>query len=212
MAVNSWYPPGKNCGACGFKTCGRFAAAVSSGEKTNSDCVFFKENRLCAFSSPLTDASYSGVDVTGAAYDFVLSAFPGEPSARKIILPFRSDSVESKNILPGDIVVGRPAGAGCPIQHVIRVLDADPVTGVIEGHVIGPSAARGNASVLDLKMYHMIGFEGLAQEARLTPTFGKRYSFLPSFCMMHRAHSGLVNLAVSTPAGLRIRVEGVMVL
>ena len=39
-------------------------------------------------------ATYSGIDVTGKKYDFVLLSFPGEPSARKFIVPFRADLVE----------------------------------------------------------------------------------------------------------------------
>ena len=218
--------PGKNCGACGFETCELFSAAVSAGTKTETDCIYFKPHEkpnhelqnheksdesasiLELFSAP----KYSGIDIIGMSYDFVLKPFPNEPAARKIILPFRSDLVEKWNIQRDDLVIGRPAGAGCPVQHAIQVLNADPITGVIEGHVLSPLTVRGNSNVKDLKMYHMIGFEGIAQIIHQKPEFGKRYSFLPSGCMMQRAHSGLVNLVISTPVGLHVRVEGVMVL
>lgn len=208
--LNPWKPPGKDCGACGFQTCGSFSAAVALNEKENADCIFYNDSAdtrqaVAAF-------SYSGTDVTGMPYDFVIHAFPNEPSARKIILPFRADLTERLEVRPNDIVLGRPAGAGCPVQHVIRVRDADPVTGVITGCVVSPAEARGNPDVKDVKMYHMIGFEGAAQVITKPPEFGKRSSFLPGFCMMHRAHSGLVNMVLNKPSGIHVRVEGVIVL
>lgn len=219
----AWAPPGKNCGACGFKTCAAFSESVESGAKQNADCIFYNPNSVAAIESvavaepaaapfTLQTAAYSGTDVTGMKYDFVITAFPNEPSARKIILPFRSDAVEKMNIVSGDLVLGRPAGAGCPIQHVVKVRDADPVTGLITGYVVSPAEARGNPNVKDVKMYHMIGFEGIAQVIGAAPEFGKRFSFLPGFCMMHRAHSGLVNFVVKTPDGIHVRAEGVIVL
>jgi len=66
----------------------------------------------------------------------------GEPSARKFIVPFRADLVEKWDIRPGALVTGRPAGPGCPIVHALRVLAANPVTGVLECHTVGPLAAR----------------------------------------------------------------------
>ncbi|MDR2944102.1 MAG: hypothetical protein LBU81_03335 [Methanosarcinales archaeon] len=207
---NAWKPPGKDCGACGFHTCGSFSAAVALNQKEESDCVFYKTPQTIA--QPISVSSYSGTDVTGTPYDFVIHAFPNEPSARKIILPFRADLTERLDIRPNDIVLGRPAGAGCPVQHVIRVRDADLVTGVITGCVVSPAEARGNPDVKDVKMYHMIGFEGRAQIITKPPEFGKRYSFLPGFCMMHRAHSGLVNMVLNKPSGIHVRVEGVIVL
>lgn len=208
--LNTWKPPGKDCGACGFQTCGSFSAAVALNEKVNSDCIFYKEPSV--FSQSVSASSYSGTDVMGMPYDFVIHAFPNEPSARKIILPFRADLTERLEIRPNDIVLGRPAGAGCPVQHIVRVLDADPVTGVITGCVVSPMEARDNPDVKDVKMYHMIGFEGNAQVITKPPEFGKRYSFLPGFCMMHRAHSGLVNMVLNKPSGIHVRVEGVIVL
>ena len=155
--------------------------------------------------------NYSGVDVVGQRYDFVVRSLPGEPSARKIVLPFRPDMVERMDIKRGDIVTGRPAGAGCPVQHVIRVLDADWVTGVITGHVVGPAFSR-NSEVKDVREYHMLGFEGEAVPISAEPRFGVRHSFLPGFCMMDRAHTGLVNMVIRKPWGIHVRVEDVVIL
>ena len=207
----SWTPPEKNCGACGFKICSDFTKAVEIGQKQNADCIFYNYDSKINLLS-LQNSNYSGVDVTGMPYDFVIKAFPNESSARKIILPFRPDAVEKMNIVSGDLILGRPAGAGCPIQHAISVRDADPATGLITGYVVSPSEVRNNPNVKDVKMYHMIGFEGIAKVINASPEFGKRFSFLPGFCMMNRAHSGLVNFIAKTPDGIHVRVEGVIVL
>lgn len=155
--------------------------------------------------------TYSGVDVLGQRYDFVIGALPGEPSARKIVLPFRPDMVDIMDINPGDIVMGRPFGAGCPVQHVMKVIDADRVTGVITGHVVGPAYSRGK-EVKDVKAYHMLGFEGRANVISREPEFGRRQFFLPGFCMMDRAHTALVNMVIDKPWGIQVRVEDIVIL
>ena len=121
---------------------------------------------------------YSGTDVTGAKYDFVIRAFPGEPSARKFIVPFRADLVEKWDIKKGDLVTGRPAGPGCPVYHALRVLSANPVTGVLECHTVGPLAAR-KEKAHDVQAYHVHAFEGIAETILRPPTLGLRQRFLP---------------------------------
>ena len=208
-AATDWTPPGRNCGACGFPSCDRFAEAVSAGSADLRSCPFYHPPASRVSGEP--EFRYSGVDVVGQEYDFVMAALPGEPTARKVVLPFRPDLVERMGIVRGDIVTGRPAGAGCPVQHVIRVLDADPLTGVITGHVVGPAFSRGR-EVKDVSMYHMLGFEGRALPVKSEPRFGVRHSFLPGFCMMDRSHTGLVNMVIQKPWGLHVRVEDVVIL
>lgn len=207
--ANDWVSPGRNCGACGSRTCEEFGRLLMAGAATADGCPFgMKSDR----SVPVCGGRrYSGRDVLGQVYDFVISAMPGESSARKIVLPFRSDLTERMGIVPGDIVLGRPAGAGCPIQHVISVTDADYDTGVITGHVVGPYHSRDRA-VKDVKAYHMLGFEGRALPVGGDPVFGKRQYFLPGFCMMDRAHTGLVNMVIDKPWGIHVRVENVVIL
>ena len=207
-AANEWIPPGKNCGACGCRSCDEFTARLREGSTVPERCPFYRRSGTVPV---VTDAVYSGRDVVGQEYDFVLEPLPGEPSARKIILPFRPDMVDILDISRGDIVTGRPAGAGCPVQHVIRVLEADRLTGVITGHVVGPAYARGR-EVKDLSMYHMFGFEGKATVIRREPGFGLRQPFLPGFCMMDRAHTGLVNMVISKPWGFHVRIENVIIM
>lgn len=211
-AANEFVPPGRNCGACGCRTCDEFSARVASGTLDPEACPFNHGSRRTGSDIPMA-VTYSGVDVVGQPYDYVITSMPGEPSARKIVLPFRPDLVERMEIVPGDVVVGRPAGAGCPINHVMKVIDADPITGVITGHVLGPALSRGRFDeVKEVKMYHMLGFEGRAVPITKEPAFGVRQHFLPGFCMMDRAHTGLCNMVIDKPWGIHVRVEDVVIL
>ena len=203
-----WQPPGKDCGACGAMSCSDFIVLLKKGIKSYEDCPFYGTSARAA----VTDTpARAGADICGREYDFVIGPFPGEPSARKIIHPFRADLVERWNIVPGDIVLGRPMGQGCPVQHVLRVIDANPVTGVLTCHSIGPHAAR-QGGAKDVQAYHVIGFEGMADVVKRRPEFGFRQQFLPSFCMMQVAHTGVVNMVLEKSAGLQVRVEDIRIL
>ncbi|MDR0778611.1 MAG: Fe-S cluster protein [Methanomassiliicoccaceae archaeon] len=204
-----WRPPGKDCGSCGSRTCDEFEMRLKEGRVRHKDCPFYEEDKIIL--SVAESAAYTGTDIVGQPYDFIISPLPGEPSARKIVLPFRPDMTERMNITQGDIVLGRPAGAGCPVQHVIKVIHSDLITGVITGHVVSPQFAR-TGNVKDVKEYHMLGFEGIASEKRKEPQFGKRHYFLPGSCMMHRAHTGLVSMLIEKPYGTQIRIEDIIIL
>ena len=206
--MSDWQPPGKDCGACGAKSCGDFLVLLEKGTKSYDDCPFY--GSTTAATAPGTPA-LPGTDACGRAYDFIIGPLPGEPSARKIILPFRADLVERWNIVPGDIVLGRPMGQGCPVQHVLRVIHANPVTGVLTCHTVGPHAAR-QGGAKDVQAYNVIGFEGMADVVKRRPEFGFRQSFLPSFCMMQAAHTGVVNTVLEKSAGIQVRVEDIRIL
>lgn len=205
-----WCPPGKNCGLCGESSCRNFLRQVAGGKKRNEDCPYYGQK-----SEKKTDeilaAAYGDTDILRHPYDFVLAPLPGEISARKIVLPFRPDMVERLGIREGDYVLGRPMGAGCPVPHVLQVLEADPVTGILTTWVVGPKYAREGA-VKDVKAYHMLGFEGIASHIRKTPEFGCRVTFLPGFCMMALNHTGLVNMILDKQSGLHLRVEDIRIL
>ncbi|MFH0966421.1 MAG: (Fe-S)-binding protein [Methanobacteriota archaeon] len=200
-----WIPPGRNCGACGFESCDTFIDKMRKGTHKESDCPFYLTT-----STPESIAlsSYPDKDVLGNPIEFVMEPLPGEISARKILLPFRPDLVEKWEIKPGDILIGRPMGAGCPVQHVVQVISASSVSGVITCHVVGPAYSRGR-DVKDLEAYHMIGFEGIAVPVLKEPEFGRRMWFLPGFCMMNIVHTGVVNMVLGTKAGLHVRVEDI---
>ena len=202
----AWIPPGKDCGACGLSRCNEFVRAVEKKQKVNEDCTFYTVER----SGPQEKTTYSGTDVTGAAYDFIIHAFPGEPSARKFIVPFRADLVEKWEIKVGDLVTGRPAGPGCPIYHALRVLSANPVTGVLECHTVGPLAAR-KEKAHDVQAYHVHAFEGIAETILRPPTLGLRQRFLPGYCMMDLSHTAVVNMVLKKKEGIHVRLEDIRI-
>jgi len=217
---NGWKSPGKNCGACGAETCEEFEKNLISGEKEPEDCPFYSESKKDTLScknccdsegTGISSTSvYSGFDILNSPYDFVLHPIGKEPSARKIILPFRPDLTEKLAVKKGDILTGRPQGAGCPVQHILSVIDADYLTGLITSHVVSPAAARDNpGKVKEIRAYHITGFEGIAQTINSKPQFGRRQKFLPGFCMMNLAHTGVVNLLVNKENGLHVRVEDI---
>lgn len=210
-AGQAWLPPGKNCGLCGEKTCKNFLRAVSSSTKQNSDCPFYHDPLFRQNSGAASFARYPERDILGHAYDFILKPLPGEVSARKIVLPFRADMVEKMQIQKGDYVLGRPMGAGCPIPHVLQVIRAEMVTGLLYTWVVGPRPAR-EQKVKDVIAYHMIGFEGLADKITKEPVFGSRATFLPGFCMMSLNHTGLVNMLLQKSHGLHLRIEDIRLL
>lgn len=205
--MTSWTPPGKNCGACGTSTCEDFIALTENGTKSFHDCPYYQQESY-AGTVPI---SYSGTDVAGFTYDFVLRAFPGEPSARKFIVPFRADLVELWDIKAGDLVTGRPAGPGCPVYHALRVLSANPITGVLECHTVGPFAAR-KEKAHDLQAYHVHAFEGLADVLLRPPTIGLRQRFLPGYCMINLSHTALVNMVLHKKEGIHVRLEDIRIL
>jgi uncharacterized Fe-S cluster-containing protein len=218
--VNLWNPPGKNCGACGSQTCSDFVSRLEAGLTELDMCPFYstdnivRPEKIVNRENPAIqarDITYSGVDVAGKEYDFVLLPFPDEPSARKFIVPFRADLVEKWDIKKGDLVTGRPAGPGCPVYHALRVLSANSVTGVIECHTVGPMAAR-KEDAHDVQAYHVHAFEGIASTVKRPPVFGTRQYFLPGNCMIGLAHTALVNMCFKKPSGLHVRLEDIRIL
>ena len=129
----AWDPPGKDCGSCGLPACSEFVRAVKKGDKAETDCPFYTVEQ-CASCAP---AGYSGTDVTGAKYGFIIDAFPGEPSARKFIVPFRADLVEKWDIRPGALVTDRPRRARVPGLPRAPCPLCQPVTGVLACHTVG---------------------------------------------------------------------------
>lgn len=207
----SWLPPGKNCGLCGENSCKSFLRLINSSQKSYSDCPYYADRQVAGETDAVSEAVYPGRDVLGHPYDFVLAPLPGEISARKIVLPFRGDMVDKLDIQKGDYVLGRPMGAGCPIPHVLQVIRAEPVTGLLYTWVVGPRYSR-DRKVKDVTAYHMIGFEGIATEIRKQPELGCRVTFLPGFCMMALNHTGLVNMALAKTTGLHLRIEDIRIL
>nr|WP_319377577.1 (Fe-S)-binding protein [uncultured Methanoregula sp.] len=202
-----WEPPGRNCAACGCPSCGEFIALARQGKKELAGCPYYprRENPIRAPSDPAP----SGRDLLGFDYDFIVRPFQGEPSARRHIHPFRADLVDRWGIVPGDILRGRPIEPACPIQHVLRVISADPVTGILSCHTVGPAAARSAAAVYDIRAYHEIGFEGIAETVRHEPVVGFRMRFLPKNCMRQMVHSGVVHMVLNKSSGTHVLIEDI---
>jgi len=185
---------------------------IHTGQKSYADCPYYDEQQKGRKTDPAVfEACYPGHDILGHPYEFILNPLPGEISARKIVLPFRGDLVEKMKIKKGDYVLGRPMGAGCPIPHVLQVIKAEPVTGLLYTWVVGPQYSR-DQDVKDVVAYHMIGFEGIAGKTGQEPAFGCRMAFLPGFCMMNLNHTGLVNMVLSKEIGWHVRIEDIRIL
>ncbi len=201
-----WEPPGKNCGACGSRTCGEFLGSAQTGKKDLADCPFYRNPSADDKGLPAPSA-WSGKDISGFDYDFVLEPFPGEPSARKHIQLFRSELIEKWGIKPGDIIMGRPVEPSCPIHHILRVLKVDPVTGIITGYAVGPQAARRSEKLHDVHAYREIAMEGMVMAVKHAPLLGFRQRFLPANCMRQMVHSGVVQMALKKTGGMHVRME-----
>jgi uncharacterized Fe-S cluster-containing protein len=198
-----------NCGLCGETTCELFQTKVNLEEKDINDCPFM-EKETKEKPDNMQDNSYivDEYDLHGNPFDFILKAVSGEHSARKIIRPFRPDLIEKLHITRGSIVMGRPMGAGCPVTHILLVYEVDELAGVLYTWAVGPKYSR-NKSVLDIKAYNMIGFEGIAVNIKNEPKIGKGAAFLPGFCMLRLVHHGLVNKVLKTGEGILVRIEDI---
>jgi hypothetical protein len=176
-----------------------------TGKKDLADCPFY--SRRSGPGTVLAPPVYTDRDMLGFDYDFRIRAFPDEPSARRHIQPLRAELVERWEIGSGDILRGRPVDPSCMIQHVLRVISADPVTGILSCHTVGPAVARKSGKVHDIRAYHEIGFEGVAETVRHEPVVGFRMRFLPANCMRQMVHSGVVQMVLNKSFGTHVLVE-----
>lgn len=197
----------KNCGICGFESCEMFAEEAEKDEGLLKRCIYLKEDHEL---EGIPRVEYATEDIIGNAYDFILLPFLNEKSCREMILPFNPMLLGELNIKKGDIVVGRPMGQGCPVQHVMEVIDADDRFAVITVWVVGPQYSR-DKEFKEIGPYNVIGFEGLAKVVKREPIFGHRQRFLPGYCMMNLGHTGLVNFINKTKDGVYVRLEDIII-
>lgn len=144
-------------------------------------------------------------DILGQKYDFILTALPEEKSCREVILPF--SPFVTKNVKVGDIIMGRPSFQGCPITHIMEVIKKDEF-GVLTVWMVGPLKSR-NKKIRNIGPYSVIGFEGLVSKGKAI--WGHRQSFLPHYCMMNLAHTGLVNFVNKTKKGTVVKLESIII-
>ncbi|MBE0515931.1 MAG: Fe-S cluster protein [Methanophagales archaeon] len=198
--------PDKNCGICGFESCELFAEEAEKDIGLLKRCIYLKEGYE---QERIRRVEYATEDILGNDYDFILTPFPDEKSCREVILPFNPMLLRELHITKGDIIVGRPMGQGCPVQHVMEVIDADRF-GVITVWIVGPLYSR-DKEFKEIGPYNVIGFEGLAKVVKREPIFGHRQRFLPGYCMMNLGHTGLVNFINKTKDGIYVRLEDIII-
>ncbi len=226
--------PGKNCGACGYRSCDEFGVRLNEEPEMIKRCIFMSDDQVEAprtngksLAAPATVPASCGTacaspaslsmggeweDSLGREFDFVLEHFPEEPGPREIILPHNPLLTREMDIQPGEILIGRPLGmsCGCPITHCGVAMDVDKRTGVIVWCVTGPLNPR-QKGYKDLGYYIAEGYEGLIYKTRAEIKIGLRYYFQPHMCMLQWRHSGLVNYLNRTQNGMQVRVEGLWI-
>jgi uncharacterized Fe-S cluster-containing protein len=232
--------PGKDCGQCGFPTCAKFAEHVAWFPVAIERCVHLASQQASVAlpaaapngtaaavaaattgidTAPARASPASGApgiapgswhDMLGREYDFVLEQFPDDPGPRETILPFNPANVERLGIVRGDVLRGRPAGVGCPVTHVGRVVEEpDTFNGLLVWCVVGPLAARESAT--DIGIYTPVAYEGLVNLTRVEIMIGKRYYFLPETCMLQSRHSGVATAVARRGKAVRVRLEGIWI-
>lgn len=201
--------PGKDCGLCGYRTCRELAEVILKDPYAIKRCVYIETQR--EYQVPgVAEEEVTWKDVLNREYDFVLQKFPEDPGPREIILPFNPTNVEKLKIKKGDILYGRPASTGCPVTHVgVVVEEPDYFNGLIAWCVVGPIQARERG--ISIGCYTPVAYEGIVKHSRVELQIGRRYNFLPRYCMLQSRHSGLMNMISKTKDGDRVRLEGIWI-
>ncbi len=204
--------PGLDCGSCGSPTCAEFAARLTADPRLLPRCIHLERSAAIAIPLRPDGGAPTWRDTLDREFDFFLECLPEDPGPREVILPHNPILTRELDVRVGDHLVGRPLGmsCGCPITHCGVAMDVDPRTGVISWCVTGPLTPR-QKGFKDLGYYAAEAYEGLVREARCELRIGARYFFQPRRCMLQWRHSGLVNYMSRTPAGTRVRLEGLWI-
>ncbi|MCZ7566629.1 MAG: hypothetical protein M5U08_24810 [Burkholderiales bacterium] len=202
--------PGKDCGQCGFRTCAGLAELILRAPDARRRCVHLGPGAAAAL-QPGAAAPEAWHDILGREYEMVLEPFPEDPGPRENIVPFNPALAERLRLKRGDVLLGRPAGVGCPVTHVGRLMDdPDALSGALVWCIVGPIAAR-DAHAVEIGGYHIIAYEGLVRATRVAPQVGGRYFFKPALCMLQSRHSGVVSFAAHRAEGWHVRFEGITI-
>jgi len=208
--------PGKDCGQCGFKTCAGLAEYVVQHPDAIGRCVYLQPAvahpfpPIVAATAELREEDITWKDILEREYDFILEQFPEDPGPREVILPFNPANIERLGIKKGDILFGRPAWVGCPVTHVGLVMEEpDPLNGTIEWCVVGPMLARQRG--IEIGQYNPIAYQGIVRFSREELQIGRRYYFLPRFCMLQSRHSGLINALAKRGDAMRVNIESIWI-
>ena len=201
--------PGKNCGLCGYKTCEELAKEIIKSPDAIKKCVFLEEKVEYRIAEEFKEEDITWKDMLDRDYDLILDKFPEDPGPRETILLSNPGNLEKLNIKKGDILYGRPAvSTGCPVTHCGVVMEEpDYFNGTVVWCVVGPVLARERG--IYIGYYYIVAYEGLVKFTRKEPQFGRRYYFLPRYCMLQARHSGLINMIGKVKDGFHVRFEGI---
>jgi hypothetical protein len=206
--------PGLDCGLCGMRTCAELAGRLPAEPDLLRRCLPMSGHLAVAAGPPrpAPEDRAPRTDTLGRPFDFYLEHFPEDPGPREIILPHNPMITRELDVVPGDILIGRPLGmsCGCPITHCGVVRDVDARTGVMTWCVTGPLDPR-RGGFKDLGYYIAEAYEGIITDTNVDVTIGMRYFFQPRMCMLQWRHSGLTNYVNRTPTGLQVRLEGLWI-
>lgn len=201
--------PGKDCGLCGYRTCRELAEVVLAESEAIRKCIYL-EGRFDSRTDELTEAEITWKDALNRDYDFVLGKYPDDPGPRETIIPFNPANIERLGIKKGDVLFGRPASTGCPVTHAgVVVEEPDYFNGLVVWCIVGPLKARERG--VNIGCYNPVAYEGMVIHAKVELQIGRRYLFLPRYCMLQSRHSGLVNMITKGKDGHRVRVEGIWI-
>jgi uncharacterized protein len=205
--------PGKDCGQCGLRTCAALAELAATDPEALHRCVYLTQQGRGVGAPVHVELAADAItwrDVLDREYDFILEQYPEDPGPRETILPFNPCHLERLQLKPGDVVYGRPSSVGCPVTHVGRVMEPpDAMNATVVWCVVGPLAAR--AGGIELGQYTPLAYEGIVRHTREPLQIGRRYFFLPRYCMLQSRHSAVVAALAQRPEGMRVRVEGIWI-
>ena len=220
--------PGYNCGACGYRSCNKFADDLCSSKTTIEKCPYLETKRYAqnvvkikqllptksndineepskngAMKSTVTNEPQEkdpiiGV-IDGLRADFVIAPLPGEPSCREDIYPFDQTVCLKKD----DYVKYRPLG--CPVTHFAKILNFENRIATI--HLIGPRHRfdpKSNIEFQDIGVCMVAAFLGIIVKGKI-PAVCQTVKFLPEHCMMQKIHSGIIVMVEKNV----VRIEGI---
>ena len=201
--------PGKNCGMCGLKNCEDLAAHALNDPQIIKRCIYLVEHEIKLLQPMREMEMPAWKDLLNREYDFILDTFEGEPGPREHILLGNPANLEKLKVKKGDILFGRPAmGVGCPVTHCGIVMEEpDYFNGALVWCITGPMAARERG--IEIGFYHILAYEGMVRQSRKILELGRRFDFLPRYCMLQARHSGLINMMFKTEHGYHVRLEGI---
>lgn len=205
--------PNLNCGVCGFRTCHQFAKYLEKNPQEIKRCIHLSANKKCAVECKhdfYACEEETFVDVLGREFDFYLEHFYDQSGPEEVISPFNVNLLKEKDIWVGDILIGRPFSAGCPVTHCGKVKEIDVLSGLITWCVVGPMLAR-SLNCKDIGCYHVHAFKGLVKKSRCDLKIGMRYFFQPRLCMLQWRHSGLINYICKQTEGVEVRIESICI-